>query len=115
MPISAMKPIIAVNEIEWAGEPERGDAADYAERDHRRDDARALEGAELEHQHGEYAEGRDEQRGAEAAEALLAALELAATSQCVPGSQSSAASGVITSRVTVSVLYPVATCADDRR
>src|SRR5262245_40974620 len=59
-----------------AGE-QRDDATDDAERDYRRDDERALEGAELEHEDRENAEDGDDDGGADPAEALLPALDLA--------------------------------------
>jgi hypothetical protein len=60
-----------------AGQVERGHATDHTERDHRRDDDHPLEGAELEHQHGEDAERGDQDRRAQPSEAPLSALDLA--------------------------------------
>ena len=61
-----------------AGKPETDQAADEAEGNHRRDDRRAAEAAELEHQDRHDPEGRDHDRAGEATETFFAALDLAA-------------------------------------
>ena len=77
MPINAMIPIIDVNDSVLPVSEQRDQPAGDAERDHAEHDQHRAEAAELEHQHREDAEHRDQHRDAEAGEALAARLDLA--------------------------------------
>ena len=78
MPISAMKPIDAVNEMSLPVSSSISEAADDAERHDGQHDERRFEVAELEHQDREDAEDGDDDRDADAAEGLLRGFLLAA-------------------------------------
>ena len=78
MPISAMKPMMAVKEIVLPVSVSSEDAAGDTERHDGEHDQRALEVAELQHEDRDDAEQRDDERGLQAAETFGASFQLAA-------------------------------------
>ena len=78
MPMSAMKPMLAVKEMLLPVKSSISEAAEHAERHHREHDERRFEVAELEHEDREDAEDGDDDRRADAAEGFFARLRFAA-------------------------------------